>query len=490
MDMVKKYQRCNDIIDLIFKVHQLHAKDYDSFCTNFAGGSPEETAEKLFDFVKKNVKYVEEPEHTQIVMAPRALLQRGHGDCKHYASFINGVLDALKRKGYKGFEPIYRFSSYDWLNKDPQHVFAVMKLPSGREIWIDPVLKSFDQKKRYYYHKDRKPMALYYLHGIPGEDQIGLTKQQRQAGKAARKAENKSGKGPKGIKKILLKGALVTQRNSFLLLLKANVFRMSTKIFTKAKTSPAFKEKINTFWRNVGGNPAALWLNVQRGVNTYNKLHKKKKIAGMGNADIARHCMWGVWEHREHGPCAIGVAPAAVGIAAAIAAAAPIIAKLVSLFKKEGVPEDGMSEGVDRSGEVVEQLANEQSSGNMQSTEAVKNSMEEYGIPQAQAPVNMVQRNDGSTDLTFPAQTEVTAGSDTGAGVVRLDDPVTRGKDNAVNAGNAAVDTMTSIKNWVMNPGAVWYKRPIIIVPVAVGSLIIVPKIFNALRGSKPRRRR
>jgi hypothetical protein len=97
------------------------------------------------------------------------------GDCKSFALFSCGILDAFRRNENPDLEVSYRFASYDPYNKTPEHVFCVVK-EYGKEYWIDPVLDRFNQKKDPYFYKDKKlnTMALVGLSGIENQnDQIG-----------------------------------------------------------------------------------------------------------------------------------------------------------------------------------------------------------------------------------------------------------------------------------------------------------------------------
>lgn len=134
--VLKDEQGVNDIVREIEKSHKLFSGYYDNFALYFADGSIDEICDRLYKFCKKNIRYQEEPEETQTSKLPSAMLVEGHGDCKHYSSFCAGVLDALRRQGYK-INWCYRFASYKAFDKDPHHVFVVVN-DRGREIWIDP----------------------------------------------------------------------------------------------------------------------------------------------------------------------------------------------------------------------------------------------------------------------------------------------------------------------------------------------------------------
>lgn len=163
-------QDTTDIIDALIANHYKYADEYDKIYRYFDGGSVEETAFNVWQFLKDDFKYTIEPENMQILRSPAALLASNMVgiDCKGYSTFINGIMDSYRRNTGKNFDVYYRFASYDPFDKTPQHVFAVVN-ENGNEIWIDPVLDQFDERKQPYFYKDKKikNMALVAMSGIP-----------------------------------------------------------------------------------------------------------------------------------------------------------------------------------------------------------------------------------------------------------------------------------------------------------------------------------
>lgn len=162
-------QSVNDIVREVLAAHQAFTTHYNRIAADFDRGTPIETAKELFAFLKKNVRYQVEPERSQTTKSPAALLVQGHGDCKHYAGFIAGVLDALNRQGGR-LQWFYRFASYNVFDKEPGHVFVVL-INQDSEIWIDPVLKSFNEKLQPTWVVDKKPKAimLQRVSGVPDD---------------------------------------------------------------------------------------------------------------------------------------------------------------------------------------------------------------------------------------------------------------------------------------------------------------------------------
>jgi hypothetical protein len=335
-EMLSADQSTGDIIDAILEAHRRHAGDYSKISSFFNAGSKRETARKIFNFLKKNVRYVIEPGTKQTVKSPAAILATGYGDCKHYSLFAGGVLQNL------GIPFAYRFASYKIFDKQPQHVFVVVNPGTSNEIWIDPVVGDFDYKKPYTYATDKK-MALYSISGIGATAQqkadlraakaakkAAPTKAAKQAAKttvqAARKAAGRTtGQVLKKGAKVVLKVAAAPVRNSFLLLVTINFAGLATKLAAAWQKAPS---KLTNFWESAGGQINAL-------KKAWEKGSTKKRIFGMEQ---------------------IGVAPAAP--AAAAATAAPLLVKVADFFNKIGIdPAELVQVGKDALNKRAQELA-------------------------------------------------------------------------------------------------------------------------------------
>ena len=282
-------QGTDDIISEILQAHKYFANDYDNIADQFYTGNKLTTAKRIWKFLKSNVKYCIEPDTHQSVKSPAAILATGkydHGgnDCKHYSLFAAGVLDAINRKYPEArIEWFYRFANYRITETQPQHVFVVMKI-GGTEIWIDPVLPTFNNKKSFINKIDKK-VALYQISGAD----IGRSKA-KQAKRAVKKAARKA--RPK--KRILLKIAAAPARNAFLALVAVNFKQFAVHLYNQIQKDEA---KLKNKWEKLGGNYSKL-------KNTILKAAKKK---GLGQVGF-------------------------VGLAAGIAAAVPVIAKLAEFL--------------------------------------------------------------------------------------------------------------------------------------------------------------
>jgi len=164
--VVSSDQTVTDIIDGIVDTHYKWEKEYDKISDYFVGESELETARNIWNFLKSNVPYYIESTSNQTLRSPSAIVAMP-GDCKSYALFANGILDSLNRKGIYQVPLAFRFAGYKDSTREPQHVFAVMYPGTRKEIWIDPVLARFNEKRQPSFYKDKKiKMALIALSGV------------------------------------------------------------------------------------------------------------------------------------------------------------------------------------------------------------------------------------------------------------------------------------------------------------------------------------
>jgi hypothetical protein len=322
--MLVRDQQVPDIISAMLSAHKLYASEYDKISKDFYSGNGVQTAKKLFEFLKKNVRYKIESDKNQRIMSPSAILSLGKNDCKNYALFIMGVLDSLKRKGLINNKIYYRFASYKLLDEIPHHVFAVIQDQDGNEYFIDPVLSKFDERKTYYHKIDKEPnMPLYSVSGINNNNQVGLFKKKKPVPVSTQQitaAPVAAAPSPaaKEKKKIVLKIALAPARGSFLLLVGLNFMGLATKLQNAFNTRA---DETQNWWKNLGGNPNELLRKTQQGA-------KKKRLLG---SDV---------EFASEGQ--IGVV--AAGTAAAAATSAPILIKLAEFLSKLGIDVKEISE--------------------------------------------------------------------------------------------------------------------------------------------------
>lgn len=153
--LIVDQQTAADIVRQIQTKHRECATDYDRIAHYFEGGDIEDICYRLWQFCKKNFHYIVEDGEAQYTSCPYTILTGGNVDCKNYALFVGGVLDALRRQGYSlRFQ--YRFVSYKLFDADPGHVFIVVN-PATDNIWVDPVLDKFNEHLFYWHGRSKTP---------------------------------------------------------------------------------------------------------------------------------------------------------------------------------------------------------------------------------------------------------------------------------------------------------------------------------------------
>jgi hypothetical protein len=187
--LIVQHQGTRDIINEIVRTHEMYVQDYNLVYGVFDRADVMATSRAIWEFLKYNLKYKAESADDQSVKSPSAIIADGHYvDCKHYSLFIGGCLDAMKMNEGDDYDWAYRFVS-DSPSKQICHVFVVV-FDGDREIWVDPVLGSFNQRKSWTAVKDKymPPVAVNGLSRITGTDSSPAQRTVTVDGSAAERA--------------------------------------------------------------------------------------------------------------------------------------------------------------------------------------------------------------------------------------------------------------------------------------------------------------
>lgn len=164
-------QNLSHVVEGVVKAADDYKNHYNAIWKFFEGDNVEETARNVFNFLRRESDYVVEPDSRQTIKTPAAILatakkSSGGNDCKNFSLFTAGVLRSYREHTGEKFDLFLRFAGYN--GSGLQHVFVVVK-KNNKEIWVDPVLKQFDDKSNVPTKiKDYKinNMALISLSGI------------------------------------------------------------------------------------------------------------------------------------------------------------------------------------------------------------------------------------------------------------------------------------------------------------------------------------
>jgi len=147
---VSRFQTAPEIAAAIVKAVDESSQDAKILAPYFESDSQKAAARLIFVFIKNAIPYEKEPSSRQTAKTLARMLQdakKKGGDCKHYATAAAALCKALNIKCK------LRLISQKDGDKTPNHIYTVAVI-NGREVIIDPVLKSFDTEARYNYKYD------------------------------------------------------------------------------------------------------------------------------------------------------------------------------------------------------------------------------------------------------------------------------------------------------------------------------------------------
>lgn len=140
----------DDIINVILFADQTGRFYTEKFAGQLKESSDYRTLNNVWDFVKKNIKYVvDKPGHEKI-KSPGATWKDKFGDCKSHSVMVGSLLHNL------GYDFVYRVAFYDPSHPELGHIYPVVKL-KGKEIIVDTVNTDFDKEEIYWKANDYSP---------------------------------------------------------------------------------------------------------------------------------------------------------------------------------------------------------------------------------------------------------------------------------------------------------------------------------------------
>ena len=104
-------------------------------------------AAKVWYFLRNQIFYEAEPKTSQNAKTINRFIYDATGDCKHFAVFSVGVLNAC------GVPCWFTFIGQQKNTKRPNHAYATA-LINGQNIVIDPCRKYFNSEAKYFYKWD------------------------------------------------------------------------------------------------------------------------------------------------------------------------------------------------------------------------------------------------------------------------------------------------------------------------------------------------
>lgn len=159
--VVHKDGDTQDIINTILWADKQEStfKDTASFAPSLKGTTDKDSAYNVWLWVKRNIKYILDPQGIQWVKSPARTFSDGFADCKSRSIFIASLLRNL------GIQYRYRFVSYS-----PHPVYThvyVVAIINGQTYVLDPDMPGFNVEKPYRFKIDYMS-KIEYLAG-PGD---------------------------------------------------------------------------------------------------------------------------------------------------------------------------------------------------------------------------------------------------------------------------------------------------------------------------------
>jgi len=147
--IIKRNQSVNDITGGVLKAIKDSNEQAKLIAPYLKGKTRQQTLRNIFNFCKKNVRYVREPNSLQTAKTLPRILADKQGDCKHYATLVASLCKALNI-------PVkLRLISQNYFSPEPTHIYAVSGIGTV-EVVVDPVLKQFANEALYRYKYDIK----------------------------------------------------------------------------------------------------------------------------------------------------------------------------------------------------------------------------------------------------------------------------------------------------------------------------------------------
>jgi hypothetical protein len=334
MASVKQDADNSDIRAALENAVPLAVKQTKALAPSFKGKSEKETCKKIHDFLM-TLGYKADG-NDQNIKLPSALLKSKVADCKSYSLFTSAILTNL------GIPHSLVYTSYDPNQPIPAHVYVTTN--SGciiDAVWTKAGGKYGTEKKPNF--KYIRPMNVNYLSGVGSYRGIGETAIQR----LAREAKEKAAKIAAGAKSI----GLSIPRQIILGMYSLNIDGLASK----AQNS---KAPLETSWKKVGGDPAALFAAIRDGASKpvkklgfLDKLRSKiqelvakkgVKLSGYGNgmcgvaeAEAAKKLLTDGGEVSKQYQAALGVLGTSLG--AAIGSAIPALGTAVGAGAGAGI---------------------------------------------------------------------------------------------------------------------------------------------------------
>ena len=159
-----------EIMEVILYADERSAPFTSSISRTLKGRDNEETFYNIWQFARKNVRYIEDKPGNEVIKSPGNLLTKGEGDCKSFSVLVGSILQNLQVPYF------YRLIwEKPWV-PNIAHVYVMAEIEPGVYFPIDPVNSNFGEEPFYYFFAKRDYHPAAAIGGLKISEPIPLFK--------------------------------------------------------------------------------------------------------------------------------------------------------------------------------------------------------------------------------------------------------------------------------------------------------------------------
>jgi len=149
-ETVTRHQTATDIIQQMRRAEKNSRGQSLRLAQQYKGKPQKDIARGVYNFLRHEMQYRKEPTSKQTAKEIRRYVADGFGDCKHYATYAVGVLNACRVPAW------FVLVSQRKRSKNPTHAYACCMI--GEQVYvIDPCRPQFNSECLYEYKYNLPP---------------------------------------------------------------------------------------------------------------------------------------------------------------------------------------------------------------------------------------------------------------------------------------------------------------------------------------------
>lgn len=141
---VKANAISKDLVREICRAYLIAVKQTKNIAQKFKGSTPEESAKKIWLFLRNEISYEKDDPNSQQLFLPSSFLHYKKGDCKSFAIFTAAILTNLKIKNS------FVLTSYNNAER-PSHIYNCFRNSNFQRVPLDGCYSKFGTEKKPLY---------------------------------------------------------------------------------------------------------------------------------------------------------------------------------------------------------------------------------------------------------------------------------------------------------------------------------------------------